>query len=212
MEDAVIVGLDPLTLESADIAALATLAESLRLEAGVDDTPITFESEEQAWRSPLPSGARRVLAVARTDAGAVGRGDAIFMKRNGEHLAEIGILYVVPEFRRSGIGSRLLAEVLRGCHPDTLLVGTTTDRVPGGAFAASVGATVGLRHDRYKLEVAQIDWDATGGGQTRAAVLTTSCCDGTAPARRGSWRATSASPTSWIPLRRATWSSHRCLR
>ncbi|HEV2070525.1 MAG TPA: GNAT family N-acetyltransferase [Acidimicrobiales bacterium] len=159
MEDAVIVGLDPVTLESADIAALAALAESLRLEAGVDDTPITFESEEQAWRCPLPSGARRVLAVARTDAGAVGRGDATFMYRNGERLAEIGILYVLPEFRRSGIGSRLLAEVLEGCHPDTLLVGTTTDRVPAGDFAASVGATVGLRHDRYKLEVAQIDWD-----------------------------------------------------
>lgn len=92
------------------------------------------------------------------------------MDREGQHLGEIGTLYVLPRFRRAGIGSRLLAEVIEGCHPDTLLVATTTDRVPGGEFAASVGATVGLRHHRYSLEVAQIDWgryrlwtDAGGG-------------------------------------------------
>lgn len=83
----------------------------------------------------------------------------MFMNRDGQHLGEIGTLYVLPRFRRGGIGSRLLAEVLEGCHPDTLLVATTTDRVPGGDFAASVGATVGLHHHRYRLDVAQIDWE-----------------------------------------------------
>lgn len=94
----VVVRLDPAKLDSADIAALVTLAESFRLEIGVDDTPITFESEGQAWHSPLPSGAR----LARTEAGAVGQGETIFMDRDGEYLAEIGTLYVLPEFRRAG--------------------------------------------------------------------------------------------------------------
>ncbi len=160
MGDAVVVRLDRLRLGSAEVAELVTLAESLRREVGVDDAPVTAEAEAQGLRWPLPPGERRVLAVARIDARAVGRGDATFIDRHGDHLAEIGGLYVVPEFRRAGIGSRLLAAIVEGAHPDTLLVATTTDRVrAGGEFAASLGATVGLRHDRYRLDVAHIDWE-----------------------------------------------------
>ncbi len=131
MGDPLVVRL-PGALEPAEVAELATLGKSLRLQLGIDDAPVTAESEAQAWRSPLPPEARRVLAVARRDGAAVGRGDAIFGDRDDDHLAEIGTLYVLPEFRRAGIGSALLAEVLGGAHLDTLLVATTVDRLRAG--------------------------------------------------------------------------------
>lgn len=158
--DIEIYAFDPENITAVEIQALNILLNRRQAEELPDDPPIPLEDTRRMW-SYIPPVLKLRAWLARNAVGeAVGTAvlEMIEMEEN-RHLAQGGI-YVHPDWRRQGIGSRLLAEVARHAQANgrRVFISDTTDQIPAGAeFARKVGAEVGLATHINQLAIMDVD-------------------------------------------------------
>jgi mycothiol synthase len=143
-----------------DLTALHTIEVPVAAECGSSRMPAPLESY-MAFARNLPSRFDDHAWLAETGDGvpvAVGfcwsnsAGDARVMECD---------LFVLPEWRRRGIGSRLLALVceVTASERRSLLTWSTYDPVPAGAiFSQRIGSRVARVNRTSELVLAQVDW------------------------------------------------------
>lgn len=145
----------------AEYAALNRHNNCMRLERLPDDPPVPLEETIQNLQS-LPPFVDLKLWTA-WDSGQnelVALGDIVILRLDeNKHLAQFE-LTVQPEYRRQGLGRKLLgliAEVARQ-EQRRLLMTSTVDRVPGGeAFMQRIGARKGLEAHTNQLRMTELD-------------------------------------------------------
>ncbi|MFF5917613.1 GNAT family N-acetyltransferase [Streptomyces flavochromogenes] len=132
----------------------ASLAADLPEEQGP-----TFE-QIHAQLSVTGRDNRRLLWLAADAGGAVVgvAGLRLFTSPGQQHLAEME-LHVTPDRRRSGVGSHLLATVVRAARDEERrsLVAAAPGEGPAGAFGAARGFRRVLAFDHLLLDVADAD-------------------------------------------------------
>ncbi len=146
---------------AADYACLNAFKNILRREAMPDDPPISCREDVQVWQSlpdytedtawamwqPAP---RRVVAFAEAK---------IYHTGDNEHMLDFTI-EVLPEFRRQGLGRKLLGLIADHAQRNhrRLMVTETNSGAPAGAqFLAAIGAGKGLDQQWNQLRVADLD-------------------------------------------------------
>ncbi len=153
--------LDPYTEDTGILSQVHALLARRHAEAWPEDPATTYDEVVRDLRStPAFVGKRRW--VAWKGARVVGYASvALPETQDNRHLAD-GSLYVLPEERRKGVGSRLLTEIATAARADgrrLLLDGTDADIPAGEAFAKAVEAKPGLKLSISQLELAQVDRD-----------------------------------------------------
>lgn len=76
------------------------------------------------------------------------------------HALQLSPIRVLPEYRRQGLATALLARILELAvqHEKRLLLNTTDSRVPAGdSFAVAIGAEPGGQGQVFELELARIE-------------------------------------------------------
>lgn len=156
--------IQPLDLRRAgdrEYALLHALQSRMRAERLPDDPPIPLDEQIRGWRN-LPTYFDLFTWVVPSADGAafVGSG-SLWISRTDDnrHLADVGI-EVLPEFRRGGLGRRLLAPIAETAAREgrRLLIFDTSERVPAGeAFARRLGADKGLETHTNQLVLADLD-------------------------------------------------------
>jgi len=120
--------------------AVGAFLDRLRAERDPDDPPIPLEERIRRWQHmPAHIGFQSWVIWHRERPEVIAEAELIV------HVADMNVA-VLPEFRRQGLGRRLLAPVAAaaGREGRTLLVTTTHSTVPAGdAFMDRLGATMG---------------------------------------------------------------------
>jgi GNAT superfamily N-acetyltransferase len=146
-----------------EYAALGAFADRLRAERQPDDPPIPLAERVAGYRNMPSFGAQDTWVLWAPDRSALlavatlGR----LLTEENAHLAQMGI-EVLPEWRRQGLGRRLLAELVGAAegYEKRLLLGATVDRVPAGeAFMVRLGAAKGMEAHTNQLKMADLDMD-----------------------------------------------------
>jgi GNAT superfamily N-acetyltransferase len=137
-------------LSDAEMAELNDFGNALRAEERPDDPPVPLEVRIGGIRN-IPE-VDEVRAWFVRDGGAlVAVAEASWEPKADDNKHLIGVeVNVLPDARRRGIGTALLARLVELAETEgrTLLIGGSSDRVAcGGAFAERVGATAG-QHQR----------------------------------------------------------------
>lgn len=151
---------DGATADESIIRAAYTLSESEDVELRAEDPPIPFEEFAAFQRSALESE-RRVYWLARAGDGTpVGRAELRFPTQHNLHLGNV-LVYVHPDHRRQGIGTRLAQAVVAEAAADgrTDLVTDINDGHPGEAFFTRLGGKVGLPQRISRLDLHGLDRD-----------------------------------------------------
>ncbi|MFC9701407.1 GNAT family N-acetyltransferase [Streptomyces sp. NPDC056943] len=150
----------PLTQVSTEDAAAwhAVVAASLGSDLPAEPRP-TFE-QVHAQLTVTGRGDRRLRWLAEAADGAVVgvAGLRLFTSSGQSHLAELE-LHVAPDRRRSGVGSHLLAAVVKAAQDEQRrsLVAAAPGDGPSGAFCAARGFRRVLALDHLLLDVADAD-------------------------------------------------------
>ncbi|MEU7511939.1 GNAT family N-acetyltransferase [Streptomyces sp. NPDC042898] len=150
----------PLTQVSTEDAAAwhAVVAASLGNDLPAEPRP-TFE-QVHAQLTVAGRGNRRLLWLAKAaDGEVVGvAGLRLFTSAGQSHLAELE-LHVAPDRRRSGVGSHLLATVVKAARDEQRrsLVAAAPGDGPSGAFGAARGFRRVLALDHLLLDIADAD-------------------------------------------------------
>ncbi|MEU2238325.1 GNAT family N-acetyltransferase [Streptomyces sp. NPDC018338] len=150
----------PLTQVSTEDAAAwhAVVAASLGSDLPAEPRP-TFE-QVHAQLTVAGRDTRRLLWLAKAaDGEVVGvAGLRLFTSAGQSHLAELE-LHVAPDRRRSGVGSHLLASVVKAARDEQRrsLVAAAPGDGPSGAFCATRGFRRVLALDHLLLDVADAD-------------------------------------------------------
>jgi mycothiol synthase len=163
---------DPGTATQEQWVGLNSIRSRLQAERQPDDPPEKLE-KTKAFISNIPAFVDFLLWTAQQPGhtGIVATSYiALSNTEDNRHLAQFNIS-VLPEFRREGIGSRLLAgiaEVARDAGR-SLLISDTQGSVPAGAaFMTRIGARVGLETHVNQLDVARVDPDLLREWQERS--------------------------------------------
>ena len=133
----------------------------IRLERLPEDPPIPRDETIGNLQSIPPYADLRIWAAwnpEKSEIVAVGNIVLLRMEEN-KHLAQFEIS-VLPEYRRQGLGRRLLQEITETARKDhrRLLMTDTVDRIPGGeAFMERIGARKGLETHTNQLRIAELD-------------------------------------------------------
>jgi mycothiol synthase len=167
--------IEAINLREADEAtytALNGLYNRLRAERMPDDPPVAVEQMMTQWRSIPPVITMHAWA-GREDGGSEPVAWAVVHLVDLEanrHVAQFQ-LEVAPEFRRQGLGSRLLALVAGTAAEEgrSLLITESNSRVPAGAaFMEHFGARPGLAAHINQLDLSQVDRSLAGEWLKRA--------------------------------------------
>ncbi len=151
---------DPKTASDTDWQAITDLANVRGAIILPDDPPQTKEFIRQNMLS-TPPVVTEYHWFAWTDKGElVGRGevDIINMEEN-KHVGQV-YLFVHPDWRRQGIGSKLLALIAEKARENErrLLIGNVYERDSAGqGFGESIGAEVGLAAHTNQLKLEEVD-------------------------------------------------------
>lgn len=144
-----------------DYAAYNRHINRARAERLPDDPPVPLEETIQSLRH-LPAFID-VPAWMGWNAGQteiVASGTIILMDMpDNQHLAQMELV-VEPEYRRQGLGRRLLAQLVEAARARgrRLLLTHTVDRIPGGeAFMTRIGGHKGLEAHVNQLRIADLD-------------------------------------------------------
>jgi mycothiol synthase len=165
----------PINLSSAtehEYAALSTFINHMRSERLPDDPPIPNGDLIQRWQNIPPFVGVSVSAVWNLDHTAVialGQVQVMRMEEN-QHLAQFSI-EVLPEYRRHGLGKRLLAFITDKAVQENrrLLLTETNGRIPAGeAFMNRLGASKGLEGHINQLKISDVNRDMVTRWQARA--------------------------------------------
>ena len=124
-----------------------------------EDPRLPVETYLQRLTTPPPDG--RFLMWTARDSARTLVGGAILQLPDRENLTmAFGGVVVASEFRRRGIGRRLLHTVAERASTEgrIVLAGQTSDRVPAGAaFARAMGAAPGLEMHTNQLDLRSVD-------------------------------------------------------
>ena len=150
---------DPQTATDTEWDALHRLNVQSEREYHPDDPPPPREDLELSWRNEPPSLSAHRWGVWDGDT-MIGRGGIwIWTEETNQHIAFFH-LYVLPGYRRQGLGKQLLARVVDPARRAnrTLLHSGTTNRVPDGeGFLSHIGAQPALQSRESRLLVADVD-------------------------------------------------------
>jgi mycothiol synthase len=154
----------------AEMRALNTFWNHMLSELLPNDPPAPLEQTTSGVRD-IPAFFGRRTWVAWQGDTMVGRGAIMLRKGVGnEHLANC-ILDVLPEWRRQGLGRRLLALLAEAAAGDNrrLLMAETYSTAPAGAaFMTRLSAHPGLTTHINQLAIADLDPDLLTVWQERA--------------------------------------------
>jgi mycothiol synthase len=154
----------PFDLRSAsrdEYACLNTFKNISRAEILPEDPPHPLSEDIDSWQS-LPAVMKETAWAAwdesRERIVALGQAQ-IYDTGDNEHMLEFEI-QVLPEFRRHGLGRRLLALAVERAHfhHRRLMIAEASGRVPaGGEFLSRIGARAGLEAHQNQLRIADLD-------------------------------------------------------
>jgi mycothiol synthase len=156
--------LKPLNLRDASPAEYAALNRhnnKLRRERLPDDPPIPLDEMIQGFKN-IPSFIEVKIWCAWDQAQTeiIAQGNVVLMRTNeNQHITQVD-LTVLPEYRRQGVGRRLLALLTEAARADgrRLLISETFDRLPGGAaFMSCLGAKKGIETHINQLRMDELD-------------------------------------------------------
>lgn len=154
----------------AQYAAINDLGNTLRAERLPDDPPVPLDEEIRRLRN-IPPVVDVPTWLAWDGDRAVADAHLEILRTNQNlHLAEAHV-NVRPQYRRQGLGSRLLAHLAEAMSREgrTVMIGFTYDTIPAGdAFMQRLGATVGLETHTNQLDVADLNRDLLARWITRA--------------------------------------------
>jgi GNAT superfamily N-acetyltransferase len=155
---------------AAQYAAINELGNTLRAERLPDDPPMPLDEETRRLQN-IPPVVDLPAWLAWDGDRAVGTAHLeILRTAENPHLAE-GHIDVRQDYRRRGLGSRLLAHLTEAMSQDgrTLLIGFTYSTIPAGdAFMRRLGAEVGLETHTNELDLRNLNRDLLPLWQTRA--------------------------------------------
>lgn len=153
---------------------LADFHRRMVAEREPDDPPPSDAESTAMWRNP-PDFYQLDVWLARTPAGelvGVAWG-AMLLTEENQHLMQCSI-EVLPDYRRRGIGRRLLRELANDAvaNQRRLLIVGTTDRVPAGVeFLRRIGATPGVETRISQLRMSELNRPLLREWLDRAKVL-----------------------------------------
>lgn len=150
---------DPLQDTDDEIAERVAFGNEMTREVLPDDPPGTVEQAIAAIRS-APERIRRVSFRARdADGVLVGSAGTSFDPEDDNPDVLFANLNLLPAARRQGLGTRLLAELVRLANAEgkTRLIAYTIEGRPGPEFAEAVGATTKQANHMNHLPLAEVD-------------------------------------------------------
>lgn len=162
--DTITLAIEPLSLKTASDAELALVHDffsKMRAERLPQDPPISLEENLARWRNLPPFVELTSYTVRTPDSPAlVALGTVVLINTDeNKHVAQVE-LEVLPEYRRQGLGKRLLgrlAEVAERTGRTLMLMGTN-GRIPAGeAFMERLGAHKGLEGHTNQLDLQDLD-------------------------------------------------------
>ncbi len=151
--------LDLRNLSDSDAIALNTLFNLECFERIPEDPPIPLEERLADWKN-IPKHVNVESFAYFQEDRAVAYGDLGFeLEGTNMHLcwSEISVLF---EFRRMGLGKKLLEHVLRVAKREnrTILIFGTSERIPSGAaFAEKIGAKRGIENHTNRVLLEKLD-------------------------------------------------------
>jgi mycothiol synthase len=151
-------------------AAMNEVGNALRAERLPDDPPIPLDEETRRLQN-IPPVIDLPAWLARDGDRAIGTAHLeILRTAENPHLAE-GHIDVRQEYRRRGVGSRLLSRLAEAMAREgrTVLIGFTYNTIPAGdAFMHRLGAAVGLEMHTNQLDLCDLNRDLLPLWQKRA--------------------------------------------
>ncbi len=150
---------DPLADTDDEIAERVAFGNVMTAEVLPDDPPATVEQAIAATRS-APARIRRIsFRVRDADGTLVGSaGTNIDPEDDNPDVLFTGV-NLLPEHRRQGLGSRLLAELVQVARAEgkSRLISYTVEGRPGPEFAMATGATTKQAGHMNHLPLAEVD-------------------------------------------------------
>ena len=154
--------LDPHSATDEEFVELNALGNRIRAERSPDDPPLPVDVTRAEMLNHPPDIVAAYITARDSDGAVVGRvATGIATEGENIHLCHMGI-DVLPEHRRRGIGSRLLAELVAFAEANdrSVLLAHTTARVPAGAaFLERIGGRVVVEGNVNQLMLSELDRD-----------------------------------------------------
>jgi GNAT superfamily N-acetyltransferase len=152
--------LDPRNATDEQVALGNRFFNTIRAESRPEDPPVPLDEEAKRTRA-IPSIVELSTWCAFDGERLVGWGETDFVRtaQRNRHVVDLGV-WVLPDQRRRGIATRLLAKVidlpLREAR--RLVITHSTSTVPAGAaFLERIGARMGLAMHEHDLDLATLD-------------------------------------------------------
>ncbi len=151
--------LDIRNLSDSDAIALNTFFNLGRFERLPEDPQVPLSEDLANWQN-IPKRVNIESFVYFEADRVVAYGDLGFeLEGENTHLCWLEIS-VLPEFRRMGLGKKLLEQVLRVARREnrTTLIFGTSERIPSGAaFAEKIGAKRGIENHMNRVLLEELD-------------------------------------------------------
>jgi mycothiol synthase len=147
--------------DTATYQAATTFFNRMRAERLPDDPPLSLEENVAGWQNIPPFVCISAWGVRRKSDGAVvaaGSVDYLLTGEN-EHMVEFA-LEVLPEYRRRGLGKRLLQEIVAVPLREKrrLMIAYTDERIPSGETCLlHIGARKGIENHTNQLRMAELN-------------------------------------------------------
>ena len=140
---------------SEQYAAINGLGNVIRTERMPDDPPMPLDEEIRRLQNVPPVVDLHVWLAWDGDRVVADGNIEVLRTEENKHLVE-GHINVRPEYRRRGLGTRLLAQLADATKREgrTMMIGFTYGTIPAGdAFMRRLGATVGLETHTNQLDL-----------------------------------------------------------
>lgn len=151
---------DPYVASEAEWQSFNQLINGHEYELYPEDPPTTWEVQRRLWSVEIPEMRRFLWLAAGPGGEAAGYAECNLEDlEENRHLAFCD-LYVAPQWRRRGLGSRLLGRLVECAQANgrRTLISSIDDPIPAGlAFTRQVGGESGLEMHYRQLELAQVD-------------------------------------------------------
>lgn len=153
----------PIDLKNADLATferLHALFTRIEAESNPDDPPASVEMVRRRWQNVPEFVKLQAWAIEQQPGQALlASAWAIYLEtEDNRHLMQV-MISVLPEFRRQGLGRRLLGQIIEYTRSKgrQLLIFMTTSRVPAGiAFMQAMGATMAMENRPNELRLSDV--------------------------------------------------------